>query len=352
MASVLLGIGCSYYSDDLVNGANVGEGGAGAASAIPPSAGSTSAGGKSAPQAGSAPTAPTGASGGTGGATVQEPTPSLGGASEAAAGAAEVPNAGAGAGAGGEAPNDACPNDPDKLSPGQCGCGVPESCVELKAGLAHRYSFEKAGTQALDSVGSAHGTIVGASASQGKVTFDGAAAAYVDLPNGTVSSLKDASFEIWLQWGGGSIWQRIFDFGSNDKTEGNQGTGVTYLYLTPSDGWTGNALRASFSLKGVGAETTVRTSAPLPTGSLQHLVVVIDDSHDEMRLYLNGSVAALTGFTQSLASLQDVNNWIGRSNFVDAPLKATIEELRIYDIALTQAQVTASSDFGPNPSFL
>jgi hypothetical protein len=79
---------------------------------------------------------------------------------------------------------------------------------------------------------------------------------------------------------------------------------------------------------------------------------VIDDTQNEMRLYLNGSVSALTGLNQSLVSLKDVNNWIGRSNYMDGPLKATIDEVRIYNVALTPAQVAASSSFGPNPSFL
>ena len=85
---------------------------------------------------------------------------------------------------------------------------------------------------------------------------------------------------------------------------------------------------------------------------MQHLVLVADDTNNELRLYLNGSVAALSGWTQSLSSLTDVNNWIGRSNSKDGPLKATIEEVRIYKVALDQAHVTASHDFGPNPSFL
>lgn len=270
------------------------------------------------------------------------------GGMEAAGGAPDM----TGAGAGGEAPLDACPNDPDKLEPGQCGCGVAESCAALKAALAHRYNFDKPGMVAVDAIGGANGTIVGVSASSGKVTFDGTTAAYVDLPNGIISSLKDASFEVWMVWGGGNVWQRIFDFGTNDKGENNQGAGSTYLYLTPSDGSTGNALRGTFSATGLGGETAARTAAPLVTNTVQHIVLVVDDTKNQLRLYLNGSVVALSGFTQSLSSLNDVNNWLGRSNFVDPPLKGSIDEFRIYKAALTDAQVQASHTFGPSPSFL
>jgi hypothetical protein len=346
LVALLSGFGCSYYSEDVLTSlARGGDGGAGASSSSPASngadAGTPTRGGGGGTQDSTSSSGSDAISGSSSGARPSGGSESLGGA------APEM----ASAGAGGEGV-DACPDDPKKVDPGQCGCGIPESCGELKAGLAHRYAFDKNGTVASDSIGSAHGSIVGASASSGKIAFDGTAAAYVDLPNGVISSLEDASFEVWLTWGGGATWQRVFDFGTNDLGEGKQGEGSSYVYITPSDGWSGNALRASFSANGVGNETTVRTSAPLATGSLQHLVLVVDDTNNQLRLYLNGNVAAITGFTQSLSSLSDVNNWVGRSNFKDAPLKATVEEFRIYQIALTQDQVAASFGYGPNPSFL
>jgi len=273
---------------------------------------------------------------------------STGGVDDAGGMAADMTNAGAG----GQAPLDACPNDPNKSEPGQCGCGVAESCAALKAALVHRYSFDKAGMVAVDSIGAANGTIVGVAADMGKVTFDGTAVAYVDLPNGIISPLKDASFELWMVWGGGTVWQRILDFGTNDKGENNQGQGTTYLYLTPSDGGTGKALRSSFTINGIGNETVARTAAPLVANTVQHLVLVVDDTKNELRIYVNGSVVALSGFSQSLSSLNDVNNWLGRSNYTDAPLKGSIDEFRIYKVALTDAQVAASYAFGPSPSFL
>ena len=223
----------------------------------------------------------------------------------------------------------------------------------LEAALVHRYDFRQSGTTASDQRGDAHALIVGASAAQGKVTFDGSANAYVDLPNGMISTLQDASFEIWLEWGGGAVWTRILDFGVSDKGEGNPGAyPPTYLYLTPSDGNSGNAVRAAFTGNGINNEVAVRASKPLAVGSAQHLVLVVDDTSDELRLYINGSLSAQNGFTEHLSSLNDVNNWLGRSNCFDAPLKGSIEEFRIYDVALDAALVAASHEFGPNPSFL
>ena len=58
-----------------------------------------------------------------------------------------------------------------------------------------------------------------------------------------------------------------------------------------------------------------------------------------------------SGGALRLADLVDVNNWIGRSQWEqDATLNATLFDLRIYDVALTETQVEqvfgeVSSDF-------
>jgi hypothetical protein len=346
--AVLALCGCSYYSQDLLSGG--GADGSGSAS-------SSGTGGTS---------NATGSTGGQGpidmaGAGSGAVSSGSSGGSDAASGASSDAGAGAGGDAGDSAAGgeggttgvDGCPDDPDKLTPGQCGCGVAETCAALQAALVHRYNFGQNGTTVSDTRGDAHALIVGASAAQGKVTFDGTAEAYVDLPNGMIKALQDASFEVWLEWGGGPVWQRILDFGVSDKGEGNQGLyPPNYLYLTPSDGQSGNALRAAFTSNGINNEVSVRASKPLAIGSLQHVVLVVDDSDDELRLYLNGSLSAMIGFSGHLSSLNDVNNWLGRSNFLDKPLKASIEEFRVYDVALDSSLVEASHGFGPNPSFL
>src|SRR5262245_56537530 len=90
-----------------------------------------------------------------------------------------------------------------------------------RADLQHRYSFNEAsGTLAKDSADAADGTLIGgASLGGGKVTFDGNDG-YVDLPNGIISKLTDATFETWVTFSGqGGAWQRVFDFGNNAAGE-------------------------------------------------------------------------------------------------------------------------------------
>ena len=67
---------------------------------------------------------------------------------------------------------------------------------ELQATLIHRYSFNGTGTEATDSVGNAHGTIVDASLDgSGSLTLDGSAESqYVDLPDRIVSVIGPGSY--------------------------------------------------------------------------------------------------------------------------------------------------------------
>jgi hypothetical protein len=334
--------GCSVYTDALLKPGNAGNGG---------SAGS---GGDGQTQSDGGRPSNQGGVDNRGAKGAMDPGGSAGTSSGTgtAAGMGGVPDAVGGEGGRAE-PVDECPDDQEKVEPGACGCGVPESCVDLRDALLHRYSFETAGAVATDSIGGEDATIVGTAAAGGAVVFDGTSDAYVDLPNEMISALGDASFEIWATWAGGSGWQRLFDFGDNNQGEDEQGTGETYLYLTPQEGVGDNVMRASFTTNGIDGESSVRASAALPTTTRQHVALVVDDTNNELRLYLNGELSeAFSSFNGSLSQLNDVNNWLGRSNYTDPPLGGSIEEFRIYGVALTDAQVSASASFGPNPSFL
>jgi hypothetical protein len=276
--------------------------------------------------------------------------------------------AGGGGGEGGapEQP-DACPNDPDKLVPGDCGCGVPEQpgasladCQTLESFLVHRYDFEGTGTAIMDRVGLRHGTIErGATLSQldgkGVVELEGGSAgSYVNLPNGLVSVLTSATIEAWVTWGGGASWQRVFDFGDSTaaKPEDNPANGATYLYFTPQS--SGEVALAGFSLAGNSAahETQVRATASL-SQSLRQVVVVADSSANQLALYIDGAKINEQPWTAELSGLNDVNVWLGRSQFVaDTGFHGVIHEFRIYDAALTAPQIASAFAAGTDPGFL
>lgn len=255
---------------------------------------------------------------------------------------------------------DRCPDDPAKLTPGACGCGVTDTpaCDELRSALAHRYRFDGSGTSASDSVGSAHGTVIRATLS-GAGYLDlvgGTTDDYVDLPNGIVSSLTSATFEAWLVWRGGVGWQRIFDFGSSIEGENLRGTAATFLLLTPAVTVAtdpAQVMRAAYSAGGVAEQVEVSADAIMPSDVQMHVALVIDAGRDLMLLYRNGQLESSVTLARRLSELDDVNNWLGRSQFAPREnLAARLLEFRIYGAPLDAEAIRASFQAGPDPKFL
>jgi hypothetical protein len=342
--------------------------GAGGNSAPGGSAGKSNSAGSSPASAGTT-TVASGGAPASGGAAVAGTTTSAGSGGTAGTGGNQVNAAGDG-GAPAVTVTDDCPNDPSKTAPGVCGCGFPDadtpqlaSCTGLKTALVHRYDFEGTGTAVTDRVGTAHGVIKGgATLSQvsGKgvvVLTGGTTGPYVDLPNGILSSLTSATLEAWVTWSGGNAWQRIFDFGDSTSAtpEDNPANGKSYLFLTPqTDAGSGGLMRAVYSLSGgaVAAETRVEGTAALAQ-TLTQVVVVVDATAGKLLLYVDGAQAGEQAFAGSLGSINDVNAWLGRSQYnADPELSGTFHDFRIYNAALSPPQIATSFAGGPDPAFL
>jgi hypothetical protein len=266
---------------------------------------------------------------------------------------------------------DGCPSDPNKKQSGICGCGAadpsdldagPAFC--LRALLVHRYSFNGTGTAATDSIGTAHGTIMGgtnATLSGGSVALSGDLGAryttegYVQLPAGLLDPLTSATLEAWVTWrgtgtAGGMIWQRIFDFGSQ-VASGSELIGSTYLFLTPQ-ATSGGPVRVAYSINGSMNETRINGAGTFPLNVQTHVAVVIDDPNDTMTLYVNGAQVGSVALTGTLAAIDHANSWLGRSNYgVDPEFNGLVHEFRIYRVALTVAQIQTSHTAGPDPAF-
>jgi Concanavalin A-like lectin/glucanases superfamily len=240
-------------------------------------------------------------------------------------------------------------------------------------GLVHRYTFDGVGTTVLDSIGTANGTVVGASLTgQGTLTligFTGDQAQYVVLPHGLLRELHDATFEAWINWAGSSArdgtrtpWQRIFDFGEGTSgVEGEQASGadaLSYLFLTPQTAprtaTEAVSARAAYQVphnpQSVSLETVVNTS-PLPIDEDTHLGVAIDSRAHRMSMFVNGAIVGATDLVQDdpLSYVYDINDWLGRSQFpADDGFTGSFLEFRIYSAALTAAQIQASYEAGPD----
>ncbi|HEY3494415.1 MAG TPA: LamG domain-containing protein [Polyangiaceae bacterium] len=278
--------------------------------------------------------------------------------------------------------DDACPDQPDKVAPGLCGCEIPDedradlaSCTGLREALIHRYSFEGTGDVVTDTVTRVHPSAVAADGVLINATLTGSGwlalaggkgmpedDQYVALPSGIVSSLQSVTVEAWLIWYGGAEWQRIFDFGNNDsEVPGLQGdAGTSYLFLTPTTGpgW-GNRARVAYKRADYPNEVLVDSVRFFPRGIETHVAVTFDQESDTLALYLDGvlegsrtEIATATGIPMRLDVIDDVYDWLGRSQFgADAELGASLDELRVYSAALGPGQLRTSALAGPNPIF-
>jgi len=159
---------------------------------------------------------------------------------------------------------------------------------------------------------------------------------YVNLPSGIVSGLNDFTISAWVNPSQNSAWSRVFDFG----------TGTTAnMFLTLSAG--GGPLRFAITTGGGGAEQRIDGPGTLPLGNWSHVAVTL--SGNTGTLYVNGNpVGTNSNMTLHPSDLgATTQNYIGRSQYPDPYLDATVDDFQIYDDALTAADIAALASGQP-----
>ena len=233
--------------------------------------------------------------------------------------------------------------------------GEPGPGAVLAAALLHRYRFDAAGTVIDDSVGDADGSAVGAQvvAGSGKITLSGSEQV-VDLPNGLISGLESVTLEAWVNWAAdpasaAADWQTVFSFGAGEDA---------YVYLTAKSG-DSDDIRAGYTLTGFNTETFSDGEDPLklstdPQRGTQ-VALVVDAAQRTLSMYVDGALAASppttlpAGEEFDLSAINDVNNWLGRSQFASDPeFAGDLLEFRIYGAALDAARIGLSFELGPD----
>jgi hypothetical protein len=212
--------------------------------------------------------------------------------------------------------------------------------------LILRYDFAGTGTMVQDRIGSAHGEILGGAQLDGSggLTFDGTND-FVNLPNGLVSSRTSVTVMAWLSWGGGACWQRIFDFGSNSGGEDNVGNATSAFSLSPAS-CPNYIVTGLFELN---SSLRAANAAALTVGTSAQVALVMDGTRATIASYVNGVAMGETAVTWQLSQLNDVNNWLGRSQWTqDKFLQGRLDEFRIYGAALSSAEIAALNARGPN----
>jgi hypothetical protein len=134
--------------------------------------------------------------------------------------------------------------------------------------------------------------------------------------------------------------------------DGQLTSGVTYLFATPTTpGEEGGVLRVSHRRSretGV-VETRANGSVALPTGVQTCFAVVVDEDQRRLSVYVDGRLQSAAELSETLSAINDVNNWLGRSQFeADGPLAGTLHDFRIYADVLTPEQLRESFAAGPD----
>jgi hypothetical protein len=221
--------------------------------------------------------------------------------------------------------------------------------VYIPATLTHRYSMTNVlGTNVVDSVGGPawNGTLPnGGALNNGVLTFTSTSQQYINLPGGIVGNYGAASIDMWIPEISGSSgsppFVYLFSFGNTDTS----GNGYDYIFFNP------NIARATISGADPGFDGEQGGNLPsLGTITNLHLTCVFDCPVGTILVYTNGALAAtFGGITDPLSTVGNQFDYVGRSLYTnDAYLTWSLQELRIYNGALSPSDIAASDALGPD----
>ena len=185
----------------------------------------------------------------------------------------------------------------------------------------------------MDAVGTNDGTVgAGTTWVPGRtnnaVGFNGTASGFVNFPAGLVSALDEFSITAWVKVETNATWARVFDFGT--------GTG-NYMFLAPASG--GNSLRYAITTTSNGGEQQINHNAVLSAGIWHHVAVTLSGTVGV--LYLDGvAVGVNSNMTLRPSTLGNTTqNYLGKSQWPDPNLVGSVDDFRIYNRALTLADI-------------
>ena len=242
---------------------------------------------------------------------------------------------------------------------------VDANWTPVKSILTHRWSFDG---NLNDSVGTSHAQIIDADANAATGTTATIGATSVTLNGGSSTQseylslgshllqgkMTPVTIELWATHNAVQNWGRIFDFNSS-TTE--------YLMMA----WTSGAVLGtdSFDWTDTTQSTVNNSVAPYSLGAQYHIVLTITPSVNTNGAIGTGSRVAWyvapagssnplgpmqgsTDLPHHLVTLNDLNNWIGRSIWPgDAMASATYDEVRIWDGAMSELQRAVAQAAGP-----
>jgi uncharacterized protein len=153
---------------------------------------------------------------------------------------------------------------------------------------------------------------------------------YITLPQETINQLSDFTIAAWVNLASTQTWSRLFDFGHDTKTN---------MFLTPRSGAPGNVPRFAITTGSSSQEQQINGNTALPTNKWVHIAVTLKGNTGT--LYVDGRVSGTNSqMTLNPANLDNPGNrWIGRSQYDDAYLNATVDEFHVFNLALNVTEI-------------
>ncbi len=191
-------------------------------------------------------------------------------------------------------------------------------------------------------------------------------APYVDLPNHLLSNLSAANggsgqvtFEGWVAVNAQTFWPRLFVFGSSSAGEipgpGGTFTGVNHIMLNQVNSYRDwHDCEISNNGFNGGPNTSTHQEFGLENNNsggygLTYYAVTWNEATGEVVVYENGVAATRFVTDKKFNHIDDVNNWLGRSNWsADNNLVGDYDEFRMYDRVLSPGEVQNDYQGGPD----
>jgi hypothetical protein len=192
-----------------------------------------------------------------------------------------------------------------------------------------------------------YGIVSAGKVGSGALGLTSASSGYVSMPPTILTGATEMTIATWVNLPSTKPWARIFDIGSSANTSSNPTGGRTnvYMNLVPAN----NNGKPVFAIttSGLNNEQNLTGLSGLPAG-WTHVAVVLGGGTGT--LYIDGSAAATGAISLRPASLGTIGYaYIGKSSFMSDPyLDGQIDEFRVYNRALSAAEITALYQFaGP-----
>ncbi|MFD0525335.1 LamG-like jellyroll fold domain-containing protein [Paractinoplanes durhamensis] len=157
--------------------------------------------------------------------------------------------------------------------------------------------------------------------------------AYVTLPRGVLAGRTDLTVSLRVKWDGVlAPWQWIYALGKDTTSR---------IFTTPYSG-DGRLLTAVAANVG-GAAAEVYGSAALPANAWKTITFTLDTSAGRLSTYLDGAFVSSAATTVTAGALIDAatttSGYIGKSFYADPLFDGAIDDFRVWDTALSAAQV-------------